>query len=131
MSYRRIYLAAFVLVVSDSHAYEQDLAVNNLAHDFAQCAAYYTLASKGAGQRDPDLAGKMNQAANFSLEMSTGLTNQKVAAARYNMSLKLMMDDMGDSFNNFSIVINQYADQCREIMDDPKKRLQYWQDKKH
>ncbi|MET3051893.1 hypothetical protein ABXV19_08710 [Pseudomonas alkylphenolica] len=130
MSHRRTYLAAFVLVVSDSHAYEQELAVNNLAHDFAQCAAYYTLGSKGAEKRDPDLAVKMDQAASFALEMSTGLTSKKVAAARYNMSLKSMMEDMDDSFNNFSIVINEYADQCKEIMDDPKTRLQYWLDKK-
>jgi len=46
------------------------------------------------------------------------------------MSLKSMMYDMDDSFNNFSIVINQYADQCKELMDDPKARLQYWLDRK-
>lgn len=130
MSHHRFFLAAFVLVVSDSRAYEQELAVNNLAHDFAQCAAYYTLASKGAGKRDADLALKMNQAANLALEMSTELTSKKVTAARYNMSLKSMMDDMDDTFNNFSIVINQYADQCKELMDDPKTRLQYWLDRK-
>jgi len=68
MSHHRIYLAAFVLVVSDSHAYEQELAVDNLAHDFAQCAAYYTLGSKGAGKRNSDLEQRMSQAANFALE---------------------------------------------------------------
>lgn len=130
MSRYWIRAVACFLLVTDANAYEQGRAVNNLAHDYAECAAYYTLAAKGAGKSDTELVGKLSEAGSQAIEMSVGLTNKEVATARYNMALKSMMDDMSDSFDNFSIVINKYADLCRDVMDNPRDRLKYWQDRK-
>lgn len=112
------------LLAQQAYAYGPEQAANNLAHDFANCAAYYMLVAKGSG--GGHLATNSTEAASQAFDASIQLTSEKLAMARYNMALKSMMHDMNNSFANFSIVINDYADLCKELMENVEARHKYW-----
>ncbi|MCF4997412.1 hypothetical protein GIW70_21235 [Pseudomonas syringae] len=107
-------------------AYEPKRAVNNLAHDYAECAAFYTVSSKILQAQEPKLAERMNKAAMDALEYSITLTSEKLTDARVEMAMKSMIKDLDNDTSNFSIILNKYSDRCGEAMADPKARMDYW-----
>lgn len=110
-------------------AYEPEQAGNNLAHDFAQCAAYYSLVSKGIGPKYAKAAEDAGKVAKLALQGSVEMSNAKVTKARFEMALKSMIKDMDNDFKNFSVVMNEYSDLCDELMDNPQARYKYWSEK--
>ncbi|MGB9088390.1 MAG: hypothetical protein WCC29_02240 [Pseudomonas farsensis] len=120
---------AGLLLVPAVQAYEPDQAANNLAHDFAQCAAYYTFVSKGVGPKYAQQAKEAESLTDLALQGSIELSNPKVTKARYEMAVKSMASDMDNDFKNFSVVINEYSDLCVEVMNNPEARFKYWSDK--
>lgn len=120
------HLLVGVLLAPAAQAYEPDQAANNLAHDFAQCAAYYTFVAKGVGPKYAQQAKEAERFTDLALQGSIELSNPKVTKARYEMAVKSMMSDMDNDFKNFSVVINEYSDLCKGVMENPEARFKYW-----
>ena len=110
-----------------SFAYEPGRAKSNLADEFATCAAYYMLASQGHDTLKNN--DSLNRAIELSLHMSRGLSNDKVTLARLELSLKEMTKEIDFSWYNMSILINKYADFCKNLLEKPEHRLMYWLNK--
>lgn len=115
-----------LLLVGTASAYEPKQALNNLAHEYAECAAYYTVSSKILEKQEPKLSERMNQAAIDALAYSNALTSEKLTDARVEMAVKSMVKDLDNDIANFSIILNKYSDRCGEAMTDPKERMNYW-----
>lgn len=103
--------------------------MNNLAHEFAECAAYYAIASKLIEPQSPATAKQLDEAGAAALAGSTGLTSEAVTNARVEMAAKLMVKELGDSAANFSILLNKYSDPCGQAISDPEARMDYWLNK--
>lgn len=119
-------LVLIVMLPSFAMAYEPKRAVNNLAHEYAECAAFYTVSSKLFESQDPKLAEQMNQAAIRAIEYSQILTGEKLTDARIEMAAKSIIKDLDNDIANVSIILNKYSDRCVEAMTDPKARMDYW-----
>lgn len=122
-------LLFLLLIPGAGLCYEPERARNNLAHDFAECAAYYQL--MGEQPRIDDAAKKNFSDVSASLmQLSVGLTSLKLAYARFEMALKTLTREMDNNWGNLSIVLNKYAYPCKDMVENPQARLQYWLDKK-
>ncbi|MGA3800551.1 hypothetical protein ACPCYX_22705 [Pseudomonas fluorescens] len=110
-------------------AYEPERAVNNLAHELAECAGFYVISEQILKTQEPKLAERSQVAADNALEYSKALTSEKLTRARTEMAIKSMLKEIDNDGANFSILLNKYADQCGEAVSDPVKRMEYWSKK--
>ena len=123
----RKYLAVFlVLPAGLASAYEPERASNNLAHEFAECAAYYSITSKIVSRSKPEEAKKFDKAASLATAGSNVLTSEKVTNARVEMAIKSMVRELDNDIANFSLLLNKYSDSCGAAINDPEARMNYW-----
>ena len=109
-------------------AYDGERAKSNLAHEFAECGAWYMFVSGAPGLIQETASGlqkRGEKAAEFSIELST----PDVARARHELATKTIMRELKGTWDNISIINNKYAYPCLDLMENPKARLQYWLDK--
>ena len=125
----RYILFVLLLPLGAAFAYEPERAVNNLAHELAECACFYLLSSKLIQSQKPELAEQSNQAAVSALAYSKALTSETLTRARTEMAIKSMLKEIDNDAVNYSILLNKYADQCGETVADPVTRMDYWNKK--
>jgi hypothetical protein len=111
--------------------YEKDRAVANLAHDYANCAAYYTFVSQSSPlkEHNPAVSLKYMEVAGFMLQLSTELSNQKVSDARYTSAIDGMYNQIQNIWSNMSILHYQYETTCKLLLETPEERLRHWLNK--
>ena len=63
-------------------------------------------------------------------EYAIQFSNQRVTEARVELAFDEQRKMIDNDYSNFSILILKYADMCKEAMENPDKRLQYWLNKK-
>lgn len=110
-------------------AYDSQRAANNLAHELANCGAYFFLMAEMPGLKE-DTKKALTERGAIAMETSTGLTSQKVAWARFSLALEEMRRDMESDWSNVSVVHAKYGYQCKDLIEDPTSRMKYWQEKK-
>lgn len=127
MKYALIAFATLFASTSAVHATEAELAKSNLAHDYANCAAFYHVASHLSGL-DGKLRHEYQEAEAAALRHSTLLTSRPVALARYKMALQTVTrDDNPDLM--LTTAYTDYGYLCEDLMQQPNKRMQYWREK--
>lgn len=122
----RYFSFLLLLPVGSAAAYDPERASNNLAHEFAECAAYYSITSEIISRTKPEAAKQFDAAAESAYMGARTLTNKKVADARVEMAIKSMSKELDNDISNFSILLNKYSDNCQEAVTDPEARMNYW-----
>ena len=107
-------------------------AKSNVGLEFAECGNYYVLVREGADrslpsgpERDKAMADQQ-RLAEFAFQMAAELANQEIALARIKFSMESMRRKMHNSFEYLSVVAAEYAFPCKDLMEAPDKRLQFW-----
>ena len=118
-----------VLVFTSVRAYEAEQARNNFAHEAAECAAYFALASSGPNL-DPNTADGLRVRSEGLLEQSIMMSSQELTKARLNLAIETMKREMKANWSNFSIVNQKYGYRCLDFSNDPDDRMRYWLEKK-
>lgn len=123
-------LIMLLVIPTYSHAYDYERALNNFAHDCAECATFFLITSdqletgkKGSG------AGLMKMSEKL-VDLSIMASSAKITDSRIQMSLEDMFKEIGSKSGGNSILINKYRNRCKELHDKPFQRLKYWIDKK-
>ena len=49
--------------------------------------------------------------------------------ARIELSMKTLRGEMRNDMTNFSILLKTYASLCKEVAEEPEKRIDYWTSK--
>ena len=131
---RTFFISAFILLYFSTlnvYGYDEQRAIVNLANDYAECAAYYVIAAEGLRKTGDDkLADKTMDISKKATEYAIQLSNQRVTEARVELAFDKQRKMIDNDYSNFSILILKYADMCKEVMENPDKRLQYWLNKK-
>lgn len=107
-------------------------AMNNLAHEYTECAAFYLIVSKGIKD-----GGNDDLAADYAAVAKTALSFAKVYAvdaglldettdARLSLALEKMTQRIAYSTANIAILTKDYAMTCKVAMEDTDSRLAYW-----
>ena len=109
-------------------AYDRERVETNLASDYAECAAYYMfmINSDKKLKNSPGL----NRSAEASYDLAVGFSNNKVTNARIELATDKFIEELGGSLSNAAILINKYGRLCKEILENPDKRIKYRTDKK-
>jgi hypothetical protein len=110
-------------------AYDADRATNNLAHELADCGAYFSLVAEAPGL-DPNTKKGLSERGTLAMASSAKLTSQKLALARFDLALQGMKRDMEGNWSNLSVVNARYGYQCQDLLKDPEARMKYWLEKK-
>lgn len=127
---KRIVLA-LILISSTSHGYEYGRALNNQAHEMATCAAYFMLVSKVLSNVNDDETSKSYlESSGYALKLSIEMSDKELTEARLEMSLEEMSAKIGGKGERISILFPDYAVQCKDMLNNPYKRLEYWINKK-
>ncbi|HWR76514.1 MAG TPA: hypothetical protein VN283_04810 [Thiobacillus sp.] len=123
-------LAMFCFVPAIAGAYDTQRAQANLASDYATCAAFYMISTQVLTKYSQD-ASKAEAAARNALDMAVTLSNREVTSARVEMVTQMMLvDEMKSDWSNWAIVVNKHFPTCKEITENPVRRLEYWLNKR-
>jgi hypothetical protein len=110
-------------------AYEPERAQALLARESAECAGYFTTASRAPGL-DATTRNRLRSDAKSLIELSAKLTSEKLASSRAHLASRTMLREIGDDWARVSILNNTYQQACKNLAADPKARMQYWLDKR-
>lgn len=116
---------------------KQTYILNNLQEDFTTCYSYYKIAGEGISrgrELDQETIDGLNRSANIALESAYLIGQQlnmktEAMSARVEMAFQRMSDEMGSDFINFSVILNKYAYYCKDVIEKPEQRMQYWENK--
>ena len=129
----------FTLVLSGGASADekQTYVLNNLQEDFTTCYSYYKIAGEGISrgrELDQDTIEGLNRSADIALQSAYLIGQQlnmktEAMSARVEMAFQKMSDEMGSDFINFSVILNKYAYYCKDVIEKPEQRMQYWESK--
>lgn len=100
-------------------------AMNNLAHEHAECAAYYAIATKCFGPKlDDTTRTSATEAGIAAITRGTQYTAEarlkpETFMARMKMSAGSQAKLMGDNCSNISLVMVSFAERCKALLEDP------------
>lgn len=144
-----IHFAVVLIVSCASHATAQDLmeaahvAVNNMAEETLECAAYFDIVSLALLNSDgDDIAQEYIKARKLAVGRAESLS-QGILNARYNVLIQDMTNSIvmanvtkriDESLSNLaiediSILRDRYAKLCKEVLDHPGTRATYWMER--
>ena len=129
----------FTLVLSGGASADekQTYVLNNLQEDFTTCYSYYKIAGEGISRGkdlDQETIEGLNRSADIALQSAYLIGQQlnmktEAMSARVEMAFQKMSDEMGSDFINFSVILNKYAYYCKDVIEKPEQRMQYWESK--
>ena len=129
----------FTLVLSGGASADekQTYVLNNLQEDFTTCYSYYKIAGEGISrgrELDQETIDGLNRSAEIALESAYLIGQQlnmktEAMSARVKMAFQRMQEEMGSDFINFSVILNKYAYYCKDVIEKPEQRIQYWEKK--
>jgi hypothetical protein len=142
----KLYIAFALLVWCSGSAFAQNqsniaqIAVIKMANEMIECAAYFDIVSLALlNSNAPDMAQKYIRSRKLAVGRANSLS-PGVANARYNMFIrdmtnKIIISNITKSIDkdlsnvlitDISVLHNQYAKICKEVMDSPGERAKYW-----
>lgn len=110
--------------------------LNEVLSETLACAAYYSIAVEGMSRRDEnDPVSRMEQIIDnlltgaFVIAETINMKREAVKI-RFKWSVRDQMELIDHNMVNISILIDKYADFCKQIYEsDPKIRMRYWADR--
>lgn len=131
----------FAAVVCSAAAYAQDAipgwekAMNNLSHEYAQCAAYFLVVSVALeNSNEPDTAKQYSDVSSTAFGYASmygeeaGLLPQ-TTQSRFEMEFVQMGKRIDNNTSNIAILGNDYAHLCQVAMENTDTRLRFWVEK--
>lgn len=113
------------------YGYDEERATANLASDFAECCAYYIIAGEALRRNGNEvMALEALEASDRAYLYAIKYSSPKVAAARVRLAFDKQRKEMHYDFSNVSILILKYEGMCKDAIESPETRLQYWLEKK-
>ena len=106
---------------------------NNLSSEYMECQHYYLIASEAMKTNDPDskiiknavdsskLAGELA----FMYGDEAGMTVDGMLA-RTKLLVDDMLKSMDNNYANISVLLIEYGEKCKSMIETPEVRNQFW-----
>jgi len=127
------------IVLSETVAEKRTLYIsNNLSAEFTECRQYYLIGIEAIKTHDPD-SELINQYFNasktageiaYALGVEAGMSDEAMLA-RSELLTDVMMKSINNNWANMSVLILKYAEFCKDLIENPEERNQYWINKAH
>ena len=99
-------LLPFILIVVsfNTHAYDEERAVSNLASDLSECVAYYSLLSMQMEKQNTD-ATQLSKSGEVAYVMALEISSEETIKARIQLFAKDMMKQINNNWSNGAILM--------------------------
>jgi hypothetical protein len=87
--------------------------------------AYFAVIQNAPGV-GPTIESQSHDAFNIAYQYSVDFSSEKLTKARIELAIKGMLRDIDRTWTNISILINQHAYECKDLLEKPVERLEYW-----
>ena len=106
---------------------------NNLSSEYTECQHYYLIASEAMKTNDPDakiiknavdsskLAGELA----FMYGDEAGMSVDGMLA-RSKLFVDVMLKSMDNNYANISVLLIEYGEKCKSMIETPEVRNQFW-----
>lgn len=111
------------------------LGINNASHELVQCSAYFLIVSVALdNSQKADLAKQYKDMSEQAFLLASNAAEvaglmKEVTASRFEMEFVEMTKRINSNTSNISILGNEYATPCQEVMEHSDDRLRYWIDR--
>lgn len=126
---KKLFVVTLSFYSALSHGYTSERAFANLSSDYATCAAYYFLMSKGLEANGSD-GSHYRRMGVLAFESAVISSNDEVSKSRVRLSYQQLAKETGNNYSNAAILIDKYGVTCKSALEDPESRLNYWLEKK-
>jgi len=123
-------LFLLTLAPLDARTADEETARNNFASELVECAAYFDICAEGI-RRTGNLEGavKAEAAAKSALDIARIYSRDDVVLARYKLAMEHQIKTIDGNYANLSLLIVKYKDICKQALETPEVRLNYWKKK--
>jgi hypothetical protein len=125
--------AGYLLVPPDEEVMR--LVRDDVAGEAAACSVYFALTaammerSLAAGSdRDKEVTDWV-RSSNAALAIADAVGNKEKTSAVVKLTGEHIKRVTNGSFENFAVVAAEYAYPCKDLIDEPTKRVAYWMEK--
>jgi hypothetical protein len=117
--------ATVLTMVSPSvFAYDFPRALIRLSNDYAECAAYFSIAADALRQLgEADLADGVARLQSIALEQAVDTSDSGVALIRMQQARDAQLGVLKDNYANLPLLTAKHADLCKQILEAPDQRL--------
>ena len=133
-----VFLAAISFCVPASALDEVEIAKrakNDLAIEYAECGAYFAVVAEGMRRSLPEGTAKDKDIANWqkfsggAFKLASALRSEERTIAVAKQTTENIKRMINNSYENLAVAADEYGYRCKDLIEDPKARTQYWIDK--
>tara|TARA_E500000331_G_scaffold126042_1_gene123700 strand:+ start:372 stop:818 length:447 start_codon:yes stop_codon:yes gene_type:complete len=113
-----------------------EYVLSNMQQDYITCYCFYKIGAEYIKKSDgePNIIEGVEKSADTSLKLAHE-TGEIMGMATEEMSLKVKLemkknlDLIDNDFNNASILLKKYAQNCKKLIENKKERISFWEEK--
>lgn len=107
---------------------------SNLIDEHANCYVFYKISEEGLNR---DITKPKVNYANITDSLINKMSilgkqssiKQETILAKIELSMKDLKNQMGGDFKNYSIILNNYGQFCKDLVEKPENRMKHWADR--
>jgi len=110
--------------------------LSNMQQDYITCYSFYKIGAEYIKKSNGELniIEGVEKSSDTSLKFAhetgelMGMTSEEMSSKVKN-EMKKQLDQIDNDFNNASILLDKYALQCKNLIENKKKRISFWENK--
>jgi len=110
--------------------------LSNMQQDYITCYSFYKIGAEYIRKSKVELniIEGVEKSSDTSLKFAhetgelMGMTSEEMSSKVKN-EMKKQLDQIDNDFNNASILLDKYALQCKNLIENKKKRISFWENK--
>ena len=110
--------------------------LTNMQQDYIKCYSFYKIGAEyiRKSNGEPDIIEGVEKSSDICLKLAhdtgemIGMTTEKMSS-KVKLEVKNQLDQINNNFNNASILLKKYAQQCKNLVENKKERISFWKKK--
>ena len=108
----------------------------NMQQDYTTCYAFYKIGAEYVRKTkgEPSIIEGIEKSSDTSLKLAhetgeiIGMTSEKMSS-KVKTEIKIQLDLIDNDFNNASELLEKYSQTCKNLIENKKKRISFWENK--
>ena len=113
-----------------------EYVLSNMQQDYITCYCFYKIGAEyiKKSNAEPNIIKGVEKSADTSLKLAhetgeiMGMATEKMAT-KVKLEMKKNLDLIDNDFNNASTLLKKYAQNCKNLIENKKERISFWEDK--
>ena len=108
----------------------------NMQQDYTTCYAFYKIGAEYVRKTkgEPSIIEGIEKSSDTSLKLAhetgeiIGMTSDKMSS-KVKTEIQIQLDIIDNNFNNASALLEKYAQTCKNLIENKKERISFWENK--